>query len=232
MEQTKLPTVIADDGFDETTTDGRVIRGTLIKCVDGNWSDRSGDPIPTQLIALKTAQALQCWRDKVPVDTIVRESGKPFPTAKELNDPIPETDWELGIDGQKRPPWSLQHIVYLLSAEDASVFTFANSTVGACIAVGQLKERVRMMRALRGANVVPLVRLDKKTFKGKFGPKLRPEFQILKWVELGDGACIAQETSPKPLGGRGSGGSSGGSSAQESPRQIEHKPKSGEDRAA
>ena len=40
---------------------------------------------------------------------------------------------------------------------------------------------------LRGANVVPLVKLDSKPMKTKYGQKLRPEFTILEWRQLGGG---------------------------------------------
>ena len=75
----------------------------------------------------------------------------------------------------------------LLNPLDAAFFTFINGTVGAAIAVDRLKNKVVWMRQLRGSNVVPLVKLDSKPMKTRFGQKMRPEFTILEWRQLGGG---------------------------------------------
>ena len=80
---------------------------------------------------------------------------------------------------------SLVDVVYLLDPETATVFTFINNTKGAEIAVERLKHRVKLMRALRGNRVVPVVKLDSKPMPTQFGVKQRPEFTILEWRELG-----------------------------------------------
>ena len=41
------------------------------------------------------------------------------------------------------------------------------------------------MRALRGEKVVPVVTLDAKPMPTKFGQKMRPEFTIIEWRDLG-----------------------------------------------
>ena len=93
----------------------------------------------------------------------------------------------MALNGKPRPPWVRQHIVYLLNPVDAAFFTFINGTVGAAIAVDRLKNKVVWMRQLRGSNVVPLVKLDTKPMKTRFGQKMRPEFTILEWRQLGGG---------------------------------------------
>jgi hypothetical protein len=50
-----------------------------------------------------------------------------------------------------------------------------------------------MMRALRGANVAPIVKLDSRPMKTAFGMKLRPEFTIVNWVGFGDDSAPALE---------------------------------------
>jgi hypothetical protein len=182
------------NGFDDNGTDAdRLIQGTIIKCVDGHWHDRDGLGFPpeTTLIAMATAEALQRWENQYPVETIVKQPGASLPNLDELNKAIPEDQWEEGINGP-RPPWCRQHIVYLIDPEDASLYTFINGTVGAAIAVGRLKDKVKWMRALRGANVCPVVKLDARPMKTKFGQKMRPEFTIVDWRELGG------ETAPQP----------------------------------
>ena len=52
------------------------------------------------------------------------------------------------------------------------------------------------MRALRGAAVFPLVTLDSRPMKTKFGTKLRPEFSITDWRDLGGTGNPALESTP------------------------------------
>jgi hypothetical protein len=204
-----LPAVVVDhDGFDDTGADDRLIQGVIIRCVDGVWSAKDDTPISkeTRLIVLNTAEALQRWENGRPVETIVKEPGKRLPDVDELNAKIPKKRWEKGLDGQPRPPWVKQSIAYLLDPKDASVFTFINGTVGAAIAIGRLKDKVKMMRALRGERVVPVVELSSTPMKTQFGMKQRPNFAIHEWRNLGG---------PQGVGGGGPAINSGGGSAIE-----------------
>jgi hypothetical protein len=178
---------LGNDGFDDGNASDRLIQGVILKCVDGFWSAKDGTTIPpkTPMIALATTEAIQLWREQLPVETIIKQPGVPLPSVDELNGRIPEKTWEKGLDGNPRPPYSKQYVAYLLDPKDASVFTFINSTVGAEIAVNRLKERVRWMRALRGAKVVPVVELDTKPMKTKKGLKMRPDFHVVEWRDLG-----------------------------------------------
>jgi hypothetical protein len=170
-----LPTINTD----------RVIQGEILRCVDGRWSPR--DPSETSLLAIGTNEAVQCWRDGMPTDTIIKQPDEPLPDVDELNAQIPREEWEDGLDGQPRPPWQHVYIAYFVNTVDASVFTFINGTIGARIAVEKLQDRVKWMRTLRGANVAPLVRLDAKEMKTRFGTKMRPEFTVIEWREIGGG---------------------------------------------
>jgi hypothetical protein len=187
VAKTKLPATV-DDGFVDAADPNadRVIRGVILKFVDGNWTDADGAKVPpgTKLLAWATTQALQLWRDKLPVETIIKKSGVPLPDVDELNDKIPQTQWEKGLNGP-RPPWIKQNIVYLLNAKDGSEFTFISGTTGAAIATERLKDRVKNMRTLRGDRVVPLVELGNKPMPTKFGTKPRPDFIVVEWRNLG-----------------------------------------------
>ena len=66
------PLTVVTDGWDDTdSADDRVIQGTLIKCVDGHWTNRDKNAIPagTQLLAVDTPVAA-AWHDGQPVETI------------------------------------------------------------------------------------------------------------------------------------------------------------------
>ncbi len=110
-------TSYGNDGWNDTdSADDRVIQGTLIKCVDGHWTDRDKRAIPssTRLLALSTHQLLQRWQGNQPVETIHKKPGVPLPDVDELNARIPRDQWEAGPDGAPRPPWQHQYSVYLL----------------------------------------------------------------------------------------------------------------------
>jgi len=94
------------------------------------------------------------------------------------------------MDGKPRAPWVLQHVVYLLDPRSAESFTFLNSTWGARIAVDRLADRMENMRKLRGGNPHPVVKLESRKMKTKFGEKPRPEFTITKWVDMPGGGDI------------------------------------------
>jgi hypothetical protein len=196
----ELRTIPTDDGWSDTEADDRIIQGTLLRCVDGHWSDKAGTDLPKQLLALATTTVLQRWENKKPAETIVKRPGEPLPDIDELNTATHEEDWEIGIDGEPRPPWQKQWLLYLLDPNTAAKFTYANGTTGARIAVENLKDQIKWMRAMRSANVVPLVELVNKPMRTKYGQKLRPEFKVISWHELGVcGNVIEGSTPPRQL---------------------------------
>jgi hypothetical protein len=181
---------VPGDGFDQARN-GRVIQGELIKCVDGKWANMEGLQPPSTLMALATNSILQLWQNSKPIDVIVRKPGEALPNVDDLNREIPHNEWELGVDGKPRPPWQFQEIVYLLDTATAERFTFASGTIGARIAVEKLRDQVKWMRQLRGANVVPIVELSSTVMKTRFGQKFRPAFNVKSWVELGEHRGVA-----------------------------------------
>ena len=155
----------------------RLIQGIIAKCVDGRWADSDGLPLPTELLVVGITRALQRWK---PIDHIIDQPGKPLPDVDELNAKISENEWELGLDDKPCPPWKLNWVVYLLNPETADTYTFLNSTAESRIAVERLEDKFHWMRRMRGAGVVPIVRLDSRPMKTNFGQKMRPEFTMLE----------------------------------------------------
>jgi hypothetical protein len=178
-----------DDGFGGSFTAGRLIKGSILRWNEtAGWIDRDGLHPPEDLLALACTEALQCWKDRRPVETITT---KPLPDVDELNATVPREEWEPGLDGRPKPPWVQQVIVYLIDPATAAFYTYLNSTVGARIAYDLLRERVVTMRALRGAKVVPLVKLSHVPMKTTFGMKRRPDFKIIDWRNLGGSGAPA-----------------------------------------
>ena len=45
-QQVNLPIPIIDDGFGDSADSDRIIQGSIVRCVDGHWSDRDGISFP------------------------------------------------------------------------------------------------------------------------------------------------------------------------------------------
>jgi hypothetical protein len=165
----------------------RVIQGVILKCVDGRWEDKDGLTPPDTLLAMGTARCVQCWKEQQPIDTIVETADEPLLDVDDLNAQIPVEGWEKGLDGKPRPPWQVQFIVYLIDPVSGSTWTFINSTMGARIAYERLTDKFRWMRRLRGNSIAPVVKLDARPMKTAFGQKMRPEFTVVEWRDLGSG---------------------------------------------
>jgi hypothetical protein len=189
-EQLNLPMPLETDGFDDTgDTSNRVIKGGLLKCIDGIWTV-DGLPAPkVPLLALSTGTILQNWANQKPIEMIWKRPGQPFPDVDDLNAAVPQSEWEESpIDGNPKPPWQLQLVVYLLAEEITERYTFASGTYGAKIAVSDLKTKVSYKRFMCGQCVLPLVELSSRAMKTKFGQKQRPSFAIVGWRDAGGNA--------------------------------------------
>jgi hypothetical protein len=181
MSTDNLPTVGFDGDADDT-----IVRCAILKCIDGRWS-AGGEPLarPSGLIALGALDALQRWSGGFPVETIAKRPGEELPDLDALNRAIPEAEWQANPDGTKRPPWSLARVVYLLDPVDGATYTFISATVGAKLAVEGLRDKVRMGRMLHGGGVLPVVTLESRAMKTRYGVKMRPEFSIAAWRAFG-----------------------------------------------
>jgi hypothetical protein len=107
----------------------RLLRGTLLKWneVDG-YLDRDGvQPVEGPYLLWAIEEGYQRWKDQTVVDEII---DKPLPDLEQLNGAIPKSEWEPGLDGHPRPPYSHQYCFYLLDPNDGQFFTIMNSTVG------------------------------------------------------------------------------------------------------
>jgi hypothetical protein len=173
-----------------TPDEKRLVKGDRLK-FDNEWSNSDGTPAPEKLLVLGLFNAVQCWQDKKIADCVVQSGTEPLPDLDELNGKIPEAEWETGLDGKPKPPWVRVCGLYFCNPQDGSIFTYINSTTGTRIGFEKLKDRIEMMRMLRGANVAPVVKLESKPFKTQFGIRPRPEFTVVNWVGLNGGAAAA-----------------------------------------
>jgi hypothetical protein len=163
----------------------RLLQGTKLKCVDGRWA-ADGLSVPERLLVVGFTRGLQCWKDKQLLDELDERDGVSMDPGP-LNDEIPVEDWATGLNGEPEPPWRIVYVVYLVDPESCEFFAFINATWGARIAYERLVSKLEMMQRLRGRGVTALVKADCRQMKTKsVGMKLRPEFTILDWRDLGE----------------------------------------------
>jgi hypothetical protein len=157
--------------------------GGFIKCIECRWLNAAGEELPTHpVICIGTTREVQHWQGGLPVETITT---RPLPNVKTLNDNIPVSEWEEGLDGKPRAPWAKMYVALFICINTAAIYRFSNSTWGARFAVRDIESRIAVMRALRGADVVPVVKLASKTMPTRYGPRLRPHFEIVEWRHFG-----------------------------------------------
>jgi hypothetical protein len=100
--------------------------------------------------------------------------------------------------GTPQPPWKIEYVVYLLDPNDASLFTFINSTYGAKRAWQALQSEIEWMRAMRG-DVRPIVELDAGPFQTGHGKKIGPIFEPVDWRNFSGAEPAAPQISkPAP----------------------------------
>jgi hypothetical protein len=201
QEITSTTALAPVDGFDELD-DTPAGGGEFVKfdpATSTQWFYRDGSPVSRgPYVPIDCRKELIRWQDKKISERLAPQAGEPFPTAEELNEKIPKSEWVEGFDGSPKGPWSLQFSVFLIDPATGSKIICSNSTVGQRIAYRELKDRIQTMRQIRGERVFPLIELGAKPMKTKFGIKMRPEFQVTGWRGLG-GAPLPALPPGKPI---------------------------------
>ena len=132
-----------------------------------------------------------------------------MPDVDALNAAIPKP-WPTGLNGQEEPPYAVHYVVHFCDPQTGALYTFANKTYGSKLAYERLEEQIAVVRALRGANVVPVVLLDQAPMKTvNFGMKSRPHFKVVDFKVPpgsrgdGDGQLMPQSPTPQLSGPTG-----------------------------
>jgi hypothetical protein len=210
----RAPSDIDDGGFagwtDEVEGDDRpqgagVIQGTKLKFKDAKWFGRDEKEIPSdlELAAVAVGRYLQKWEDKKPIETKSIAAGELFPDVDAMNEKIPRKEWVDGPNGEPHAqgPYQTTSVFYFVDLKTMDQYSFPAPTVtiGSSIAVRELRKTIVWMQKYRGANVYPIVKLSKTWMKTRYagGGRMRPHFEILRWVRLG-GESVEAEALPPP----------------------------------
>ena len=112
--------------------------------------------------------------------------GEQYPDVEAMNEKIPKDRWRPGFkEGELRGPMANQNVMVFgnLATMERYIWPSETTTIGSSIAVRELTEKVKRMRKFRGARVFAKVKFSKCSFPTGYGPRQRPYFEILGWVE-------------------------------------------------
>ena len=183
------------DGFSNPPdTPGNMIRGTIIKCVDGFWTygeSRTAFLAGTCHVALDVADALVRWDDKKKT-VVPREPGQPMPQP-----PWGASDTTIGLDGKPEPAWKQERYLYTMDPADAALFTYIAGAASAIGVVGQLCDQIRRMRQLRqDPHIIPLFEYGNAPMKTDYGLKRKPAFLVKSWLGGNGGNTLLGNNTP------------------------------------
>jgi hypothetical protein len=172
------------DGWGDAAADAadRVLRGTLLKFADSQWTTgKEGITVKQglRLAALGTAHAWVKWVKGAPSEYKVRQPGESLPERDELGD-LDRTTWELGPDNIPRDPYQNTRFVYLVDPKTQEAFTFSTSSWGGRGAVIDLADQIQRKR-FSNPDALPVVELASAPMQTKFGRKSRPVFKVVAW---------------------------------------------------
>jgi hypothetical protein len=180
----------------------RLIRGQLLRYIDWRYlvgKERTPLPLGTKLAAMAEIAFWQRWEGQKPAEIIVRQPGGVLPYREDLSR-RDESEWPIGLSGDKADPWQNSRAVYFAEPETAKIYTFLTSSWGGRSAVSDLSGQIFRMRLAR-PGVTPIVELQAVEMPTRFGVKSRPEFRVVEWVG-GEEAPLVElppEAAPKPV---------------------------------
>jgi hypothetical protein len=190
-----------NDGWNDAANDASDRVGFL-KCSVGLWSvGREGTEIAPgmRFVALSADAAWGKWKGGKPAEYRFREPGRALPHRETLGDNDAK-EWDVGPDGKPKDPWQNMRIVHLVGLETAAPYTFSTSSIGGRLAVEELAKQIITMRAAN-PDALPIVVLSRTPMATRYGPKMRPFFQVVGWKRAVEAEPKLIELSETPQGG-------------------------------
>jgi hypothetical protein len=185
------------DGFDEGAAEDRVMQGTRLcpPATEPHWTCQGLPANDVEYYTVDVGHAIQGWLNGERLKTYF----PPLPDLAQLNAQIPQSEWDEGFDGKPKPPYQEVRIIYVLNPQSGERHTIVGPSIGLKICYEQLVDSVKTMRRLKGAAVIPVIRLSSVPMRTRFGMRTRPHLQIIRWVHFGP-AGIANDEAPKLTG--------------------------------
>jgi hypothetical protein len=191
-------------GFGGEFATPQQLRGDTAKWDKENgWHDGDGMALPSPMLIIGTDQVLIRYHPKYE-----ESRDKPLPSAALLNSTIPKEEWREGLDHRPEPPWKLNYEIRMIDPVSGKLYTYRNSTFGAKVCWERLNEQVFTNRLLRGPNVLPLAKLEKRPLPTSYGIQSRPHCEPIEFRDPGTAISLpsappapqlmAPEPTPRP----------------------------------
>ena len=190
VEPTRPPV----DNWDAAADEMSPVRGTSSKFDNGVYSTgREKTPLEAdrKFIVIDRAEGWQFLKKDCQPEWVMRSPGEPRPEQPFVD----ESAWPIGLSGEPEHPWKWTLFIYLVDAATGESLTFSTSTAGGRMSIDELTTQIKQMRNMR-PGAVPIVTLESRNFKSKFGTRPRPFFKIEGWkVRAAGGGALKQLTS-------------------------------------
>jgi hypothetical protein len=183
-----------EDGFDDFDLEqigqrtGAFGGARLLKFNTDKYVTREGDVVGQErrLICLGLVKVVQKFVQQKLVDTIIVPSGEAMPDVDEMNEKAPREEWGTDLNGNPVGPYVRVLVLKLIEEEPALArFAFVTSSIGGNIAIGDLSDKIKIMRRLHGPSITAIVSPQTTLFKTRFGVRERPHFEAVAWRKLG-----------------------------------------------
>jgi len=175
----------------------------LLKFVSGSFVTREGEIIDSnrEFILLGLVKVVQKFVGKKLVETIVVPTREKFPDVDKMNEAAPREEWGTDLNGKSVGPYVRVLVLKLLDAATMDRYAFVTSSMGGKVAFGDISDKVKLVRRLKGAHVTVAVTCEAIKMKSSYNPHgvPRPHFRIVRYVALGDGAPLPPALAPKTL---------------------------------
>jgi hypothetical protein len=198
-----------EDGFDNFNLEqiglqaGAFGGARLLKFVTDKYVTREGDVIGPErrFICLGLVKVVQKFVQGRLVDTIVVPSNEKMPDVAKMNEEAPREEW--GPDpfnpGNMVGPYSGVLVLKFIEEPALNRYAFVTKSIGGSIAVGDLSDKIKIIRRLYGPDMTAIVSPQTTLFRTKFGVRKRPNFEVKDRRKLDDGSGEPLPPPDKPL---------------------------------
>jgi hypothetical protein len=207
----KKTVLVEDDGLGSFNLDqigqkvGAFGGARLLRFVTDHFTTREGETIDPkrELITLGLVKVVQKFVDKKLVDTIIVAPGAKMPDVEAMNDKAPREEWGVDFNGNPAGPYARVLVLKLLDAQSMDRYAFVTKSIGGSVAIGDLSDKIKILRRIRGPNATAVVACDTALMKTRFGTRIkRPDFKILRYINLGGdggGGELIEANKPKSI---------------------------------
>jgi hypothetical protein len=202
-----------DDGFDDFNLEqiglqtGAFGGARLLKFDTDKYVTREGDVIGPEhhLLSMGLVKVVQKFVQGKLAKTIIVPPGEKMPDVERMNEEAPREEW--GPDpfnpGNMVGPYSGVLVLKFIEEPALNRYAFITKSLGGCIAVGDLSDKIKIMRRLHGPDVTAIVSPQTTLWKTRFSVRKRPHFQVVGWRKLGsdgNGEPLPPPKTPLTLG--------------------------------